>query len=45
MISLNLKEILDVGEHKLSFVISTYDIETQMACNGATQDVTVTVRE
>lgn len=44
MISLNLKEILEVGEHNLSFVISTYDIETQAPCNGATQDVKVTVK-
>lgn len=45
MISLNLQELLEVGEHNLSFVISTYDVETQAACNGATQDVKVTVRE
>jgi hypothetical protein len=45
MVSLNIKDLLDVGEYNLSFVISTYDVETQTPCNGATQEVTVTVRE
>lgn len=45
MVSVNLKEILSTGEHKLSFAISTYDIKTQNACNGANQEVNVTVKE
>lgn len=45
MVSVNLKELLSNGEHNLSFAISTYDVTTQTACNGATQDVTVTVQD
>ena len=31
------------GEYALSFVISSYDVNTQEACNGATQTVYITV--
>ena len=41
MISVNLYDLLDIGEHKLFFAISTYDIETKTPCNGATQEVLV----
>ena len=41
MISVNLYDLLEVGEHKLFFAISTYDIETKAPCNGATQEVAV----
>ena len=45
MINVNLKELLPIGTHTISFKISTYDVETQAACNGATQEVTITVNE
>lgn len=45
MINVNLKEMLPIGTHTISFKISTYDVETQAACNGATQEVTITVNE
>lgn len=35
--------ILGKGDHELSFVISTYDIETEEMCNGATQRVNLLV--
>ncbi len=41
MISVNLYDLLEIGEHKLFFAISTYDIETKTPCNGATQEVLV----
>ena len=44
LILVNLKELLSKGEHNLSFAIATYDVKNQTACNGATQDVTVTVK-
>lgn len=39
MIPANLYELLTEGEHVLKFQINTYDVETQAACNGATQTV------
>ena len=45
MVDVNLKDMLSIGEHNLSFIISTFDIETQAACNGATQEVKVVVQE
>lgn len=45
MVEVNLQELLSKGEHNLKFQISTYDIETQASCNGATQDVKVIVKE
>lgn len=44
MISVNLYELLEAGEYKLFFAISTYDIETKAPCNGATQEVAVFVK-
>ena len=41
MISVNLYDLLDIGEHKLSFAISTYDTVTKNPCNGAAQEVLV----
>lgn len=41
MVSVNLYDLLKTGEHKLSFDISTYDIETKSPCNGASQAVLV----
>ena len=41
MISVNLYDLLDIGEHKLSFDISTYDTVTKSPCNGAAQEVLV----
>ena len=41
MISVNLYDLLDIGEHKLSFDISTYDIVTKSPCNGAAQEVLI----
>lgn len=41
MLTANLYDILTDGEHVLSFQINTYDIETQDACNGATQTVNI----
>lgn len=43
-VNANLYDALGVGEHKLSFVISTYDVKTKASCNGATQDVIVIVK-
>ena len=40
----DLWSCLDVGEQTLTFVISTYDIETQEACNGASQSVVLLVK-
>lgn len=37
------KQLSGTGEHKLQFLISTYDVETLSDCNGAIQDVTVKV--
>lgn len=45
MLEVNLKELLSIGTHTISFQISTYDVETQAACNGATQEVQVIVNE
>ena len=39
MIPANLYDVLTDGEHVLKFQINTYDVETQAACNGATQTV------
>ena len=41
MISANLYDLLTDGEHTLKFQINTYDVETQAACNGATQKVNI----
>lgn len=32
------------GEYALSFIISSYDVDTQETCNGATQTVYITVK-
>ena len=32
------------GEYTLSFIISSYDVDTQETCNGATQTVYITVK-
>ena len=39
----DLKSKLSVGEHTITIQINTYDTETEEACNGANQDVNVTV--
>ena len=44
MIELNIKNILDAGEYSLSFQIDTYDYETQVACNGAVQKVSLYIK-
>lgn len=44
MVNANLYDILIVGEHELTFHISTYDINTQVGCNGATQTVSIIKR-
>ena len=38
MVELNLKELLDKGNHNLTIQINTYDLDTEEACNGATQN-------
>lgn len=43
MVSVNLFDSLEKGEHNLSFTISTFDIETHAPCNGTVQNVLVTV--
>ena len=43
MVEVPLGELLDVGEHDLTFAISCYDVEDQSGCNGANQSVKVTV--
>lgn len=40
----DMYELLDVGEHQLKFTVSTFDMETEGACNGAVQNVTVVVK-
>lgn len=35
---------LDAGEHNLQFIISTYDVDTNVQCYGAVLDVKATVR-
>ena len=44
VIEWNAAENLSKGEHQATFQISTYDVETQTGCNGATQDVKITVK-
>ena len=44
MVKVNLKKLLSVGEHTITFIIETYDIETQAPCNGAVQEVKVIVK-
>lgn len=45
MVPVNLYDELSVGKHQLFFSISTYDIDTRTPCNGATQEVTVEIKE
>lgn len=45
MVRVNLKELLPVGEYTLTFVIETFDLETQAGCNGASQEVRILVKE
>lgn len=45
MVRVNMKELLCVGKHNLTFMIQTFDMDTQESCNGATQKVTVWVEE
>lgn len=42
---IDLRGMLEPGEHRLSIDISSYDLKTQEPCNGATQEVDVTVLE
>lgn len=42
-VEINLRDLLELGEHQLVFSISCYDINTQEGCNGANQQVKVTV--
>lgn len=44
MVECNLYDLLTQGSHTVTFAINTYDIDTHEACNGSTQDVSVTVR-
>lgn len=39
MVEKDLYSLLDKGEHTLSFMISTYDVETMELCNGAIMEV------
>ena len=40
----NLVSLLGTGEHKIRMDIYTYDITSQLECNGATQDISVTIK-
>lgn len=44
MVQWKAYEQLSQGEHNLTFIVSCYDLKTQANCNGATQDVTLTVK-
>lgn len=43
MAEANMYELLDEGKNEVTISINTYDVETETACNGATQAVTITV--
>ncbi len=45
-LDVNFYELLEgkKGPHNLLFVIDTFDIETHRQCNGASQDVVITVK-
>lgn len=43
MVEANMYELLDEGKNEVTISINTYDVETETACNGATQAVTITV--
>ena len=43
MVEANMYELLDEGKNDVTISINTYDVETETACNGATQAVTITV--
>lgn len=45
MVEANMYDVLDTGENEVTININTYDVETETACNGATQTVTITVHE
>lgn len=38
------EKLLEKGEYTLNFIISTYDVDTMSACNGANQTVKVTIK-
>lgn len=40
---INLRKLLEPGKYKVIVDISTYDLETQTQCNGATQEAVLTV--
>lgn len=44
MVQLDLKSLLSVGEHEITFEIMTYDVTTQTTCNGTVQTVSVTIQ-
>lgn len=44
MAEVNLKELLPKGDHTISFIINTYDIDSESPCNGTTQNVVVKVK-
>ena len=43
-VNLNLRDLLELGEHNLVFSISCYDINTQAGCNGANQTVKISIK-
>ncbi len=44
MVKANFMDIFTEGEHEITITINTYDIETQRACNGTSQNIQVTVK-
>lgn len=41
----NLRELLDPGEYTVVIDISTFDLDTEEACNGATQEAKLIVNQ
>lgn len=44
MVKVDAYELLGTGEHDLMISIATYDVETEGSCNGASQEIKVTVK-
>lgn len=43
MVTCDVKSLLGEGTHRVLFQIDTYDVETESVCNGAKQEVSVTI--
>ena len=43
MVECNLLDILIKGTHNIKVTVQTFDIETEVECNGSSQDIVVTI--